>query len=113
MNGANQILDVDPTHPLPAVSYSSAESHFESREHFPQRSSFGTQYDSGTHEHRTNAHFGRGARCRLPLLTKFGQETTSRRALFGEDLVLAISVIPDCGTADEHLRLVLCVGLRP
>src|SRR5436305_10852520 len=110
MNGPYEILHVDPTHPLTAISDFPAYAHLEGRQHLRQCSSFAAEHYTGADRHRSNACFRCRMGCRFPFLADLGQEPATGCAFFRERLVAAVAVVANGRAAEENLWPVFGLG---
>jgi len=105
MDSADHVLNGNPAHPLTAVADASADTHFEREQHLSQRTTFAGEDDTRSHLDRTDACLSCGMSGGFPFAADVGKESRTGRALFIEDFVAAIAVVPDGGTADKNLWL--------
>src|SRR4051794_41047482 len=106
LDGAHDIGDVNPTHPLASSADPASNAHSEWRQHLGKRPSIPAQNDPESCIYRTNAGIRGRLRCCLPLATNLGEKIASWSALLAQDFVAAIAIVPNSGGTDEHLRRV-------
>ncbi len=93
LNGAHEISHRNPAHPLAPVPHSPAKSQFERQKHLFERTS-----PTGNHESEPEVHNANSRVCRwrggvFPQFGHAGEKQVSRRLLFTENIVTAITVV--------------------
>jgi hypothetical protein len=99
---ANQIVALDPGHPLPARSHRTAESKLERRQHPRQKSAFGADHKTSSQVNYPDAVFRRAARFLLPGRAEFMAEAGMGLGGFRQGLILPQAVPADRRPADQH-----------
>ncbi|MFM8817402.1 MAG: hypothetical protein ACKOHI_05940, partial [Phycisphaerales bacterium] len=75
-----QVVEVDPAHPLRAASHRAAETHSKRRQQLGERPAPGTQDDAEAHVHHADARLARGIRGAFPRLAHVGEVAVAARA---------------------------------
>src|SRR5581483_11056126 len=96
-DGAYQVVDVNPTPPLPSVADSSADTHTKWREHLGERASMGAQHQANAQIDDPNPRQPCRLRSLFPFAGDLRQEVIPGHAVFGQKLVATVSVVSDRG----------------
>src|SRR5262245_62115610 len=93
LDGADDIVERDPTHPLFAAAHTSTNSESERRQHFCERAAIFTENDPKARINDANSPLGRLLGCSFPFHTYVGEKVITGRTLFRQQLIAAITVI--------------------
>ena len=91
----DEILDMNPRHPLLSAAETAADPEAERSEHLRERPTVASQDCGDANRYDTQAEFGGALRFAFPFQTNIGQKTGTRRTTFCEDLVAAIAIVAD------------------
>ena len=104
MNRADDVVQRDPAHVLPAIAQPAARPHAKGRQHFGQGSAGRTEDDAGPQAEDANAGIGGRRRGGLPLAADFGQKSFAGATGFVELFVASIAIETDGRSADPNER---------
>src|SRR5215210_6882519 len=101
-DGADHVIESDPRPVLSPRTDLTAAAELEDGKRSPKRSSLGTEHDAEPRMHHPYPGLTRWLGRSLPLLAHFREKQGAWLALFGEQLVSPVSVVPDRRGRDHH-----------
>ena len=97
----HNIVNMNPTPPLPAAAYPPAQAKPKRPQHLLERATIFTQHYAEPQIHHANSSDPHMCR-RFPLATDIWQKSRTSRAVLRQDLVAPIAVISNRGSADKR-----------
>ena len=99
---ANDVVDVNPGKPLPAVAQRTAEKESKWQGQQSKGERLAAEHHRGADARDADAQRFRLLCLGLPLLAEPGKKGIARMALLGDDLLAAVPVVVDARGTDEH-----------
>ena len=101
---ANQIVEMNPRHPLTAAAQWASQTQPKRRQHFRQGTALLAQHDPDPRIHDADPRFGRRLGFPFPSHADLGQEIAARPRRLVQDLVAAVAVVAHSRNGNQDAR---------